>query len=248
MAPPASPRPSSGSGGSWVDVRADIWSASALVVWLLTGEAPGDDGAWRRRLEASDVPPSVRSSLADALSRGLSRRPDDRPATSEQWHREVTDAFTVSGHDDSKPEEVEERAQPAARRRWPVAAMLAAAVLVVALAALAGWIAGRSTAGGSSTQTTTEDGRVRVEVSQRDARVVLTGPGELEVDEPAVLEVETDGIADWVWVTPDGNTYPNTSRVEVVLTSPGTTRAVLVARDDDGRMLDASLTLTAEDK
>jgi serine/threonine protein kinase len=238
--------------GSWVDVRADIWSASALVVWLLTGEPPGDDGGWRGRLEAVDLPAPVRAGLTAALSRGLSPRPDDRPATSEEWHREVTDAFTASDTDetDETDEPDEPTAAPArpARRRWTsVAAMLAAAVVVVALAALAGWLAGRGSDGDGSPRTTTENGIVRVETSQRDARLVLTGPEEMVVGEPATLEVESEGVADWVWVTPDGNTYPNTRAVEVVLTSPGTTRAVLVARDDDGRMLDASLTLTATD-
>ena len=234
--------------GSWVDVRADIWSASALVVWLLTGEAPGDDGGWRQTLEAGDLPVPVRSALTAALSRGLSRSPDDRPATSELWHREVTAAFTPS-LPQAPTEGAEQPARPAPRRWTSLVAMLAAGVVVAALAAFAGWTLGRSTGDdGSSTRTTTENGEVRVETSQRDATVVLTGPQELEVGVPATLEVEVDGVADWVWITPDGNTYPNTRSVEVTLTSPGTTRAVLVARDEDGRMLDASLTLTAVDE
>ena len=48
--------PEQGAGG-WVDVRSDIWSASALMVWLGQGREPDPDGEWMEHLLQRDWPP-----------------------------------------------------------------------------------------------------------------------------------------------------------------------------------------------
>lgn len=65
--------PEQGEGG-WVDPRADIWSASSLLVWLATGSAPDPSRAWRDRLVDQGWPKGA----VEELDRGLQERSDDR--------------------------------------------------------------------------------------------------------------------------------------------------------------------------
>ena len=47
--------PEQRGGPTTVDARADLWSLSALTVWLLAGEAPTDRGHADRLLRATDL-------------------------------------------------------------------------------------------------------------------------------------------------------------------------------------------------
>ena len=57
--------PEQGAGG-WVDQRADIWSASALLVWLLLGRPPGTDRGWVREVRALGWPAGLAARAAHA--------------------------------------------------------------------------------------------------------------------------------------------------------------------------------------
>jgi|GEM_PF-3447689 len=84
-----------------VDHRTDIYAATALIVWMLTGAAVGMTPHWRELV--ADGGWSM--GLQNALGRGLSSRPEARPQSITEWRHEVT-----SGIDDFS-------AQPAARLR-----------------------------------------------------------------------------------------------------------------------------------
>lgn len=67
--------------GGLVDVRSDLWAASALLTWLIGGEAPvGQDGA-RQDLLARGVPADV----VRAITAGLAEDPDSRPPDPDAW-------------------------------------------------------------------------------------------------------------------------------------------------------------------
>jgi len=226
--------------GGWVDPRADIWSAGALVVWLLTGRPP-DDGSWRRALPASGWPAGVPAALVDVLGRSLHEEPDRRPADASAWREEVRAALTAPSPVLAVPGR-DAQVRPARRRRWGWAAAVAA--LAVAGAAVGGWLVGGSQAPAAQ-GATVADGRVEVRSEEGTASLVLTGPQTQEVDEPAELTLTAQGLQDWVWYAPDGSVYPGREHIEVTLTSLGATRAVVVGRDEDGRVVQASLPLRA---
>jgi hypothetical protein len=230
-------------GGGWVDPRADIWSAGALVVWLLTGRPPGE-GGWRDALPSAGWRPDVLAALAVVLGRSLHDDPDGRPADVAAWRDQVRSALAL-------PVPVTERDAPSAaagdapRRRARRRALVAgAAVVAVLLAGLGGWLAGRWQQPDDQ-RTTVADGRVEVRTEQGTASLVLSGPRTQEVDQAVELTLVAEGVQDWVWYAPDGSVYPGSEAIEVTLTSVGSTRVVVVGRDEDGRVFDASLPLRA---
>ena len=226
--------------GGWVDPRADIWSASALLLWLVTGHGP-EVGDGLDRLAASPLPPPVRAALAEVLGRGLRDDPDDRQRDVRTWRDEVRTALAaadpVPGPDDPGP------APPRSRWRPLVAGAVVLALVVGAVLLGRAW----GGAGEPDVTTTVTDGRVQVRTEVGAASLVLTGPQEQQVGEPAELTVRADGVSDWVWYAPDGEVYEGSERIEVTLTSAGTTRAVVIGRDVDGRVVEASLPLRAVD-
>ncbi|MBI2710661.1 MAG: serine/threonine protein kinase [Actinobacteria bacterium] len=72
--------PEQGVGG-WVDARADIWSASALLVWIALGRPPDRDGRWRDDVRSIGWPEAV----VRELERGLAPDPAERHRTAEDW-------------------------------------------------------------------------------------------------------------------------------------------------------------------
>lgn len=68
------------AGPTTVDRRADIWSASAVLVWLTTGAPPGRD-----RSAAALVRSGVPLALAGPLERGLDHDPERRHRDADAW-------------------------------------------------------------------------------------------------------------------------------------------------------------------
>lgn len=77
--------------GAKIDMRTDIYAASALMAQLASGEAP--DPVRRvsnGKLEAGrPLSPSIPAALRVALLRGLDTNPDGRPQTIEHWLAQV---------------------------------------------------------------------------------------------------------------------------------------------------------------
>lgn len=79
-------------GPAVIDGRADLWSLSALVVWLATGLPPGDRPA-RLALADTGLPPA----LAWALDRSLATDPAARHPDAHAWWADVGAALGASG-------------------------------------------------------------------------------------------------------------------------------------------------------
>lgn len=73
--------PEQRAGSGFVAPAADLWSLSALIVWLITGEPPNDDDGVSDRIVAAGLP----RALGDVLDVGLARDPDARPADAARW-------------------------------------------------------------------------------------------------------------------------------------------------------------------
>jgi serine/threonine protein kinase len=214
--------PEQGSGG-WVDRRADIWSASALVVWLVLGRAPDARGAWVREVAAAGWPDAA----VQVLRAGLRDDPRRRPASADAWLADLVDALRPLPPPPPAPRPP--RARPSRR-------LLVAGGVALVAALVAGWGAGRfgPLDGGPST-TSLDDGRVRVSDAEGDLRVALVGPASVPVGDEAVFEADVDGARGWTWIAPDGSTYVGEPSLQVSTTSAGVAEVTLVGVAADGR-------------
>ncbi|MGI8755312.1 MAG: serine/threonine-protein kinase [Acidimicrobiales bacterium] len=226
--------PEQRTAGGWVDVRADIWSASALLVWLVTGDAPDEDQAWRSHMVDGGWP----SPLVDALGHGLEPDPAGRPGGASAWRAEVEAALIpvpVPAAAASEPATNEPR-RPTRRLRLLSGAALA--VLLLVGAALGGRVLGDG-GGSQGSRTDLSGGRARVVDSANGIRLAVTGPRTAKVGEALRFSAEVDGTGRAYWITADGRSYPSTSQVEITPRSVGRSSIVLVARDDRGRVVNA---------
>jgi hypothetical protein len=77
-------------GPAVIDGRADLWSLSALIVWLVTGAPPGDVPA-----EVALAGTGLPVALARVLDRSLAVDPADRHADPHAWLADVSAALGV---------------------------------------------------------------------------------------------------------------------------------------------------------
>lgn len=119
--------------GVTVDPRADIHAASVIIAELLAGSAALPSS--RTPLQGQ-LPTTLSPSIRDVLDRGVRINPDERPATLEQWFRELSVAVVGAG-----------RAPTTGVSRWKRAGLLIGGVAVVGAAAGAGFAAFRGTGG-----------------------------------------------------------------------------------------------------
>lgn len=75
-----------------VDHRTDVYAATALVAWLLTGHAVGITPNWRQMVAQLQLSPHV----LPALDRGLAQDPAHRPQTITQWREDLTAALNAA--------------------------------------------------------------------------------------------------------------------------------------------------------
>ena len=232
--------------GSWVDPRADIWSASALLVWLVLGTVPDPAGAWHAELVRRGWP----RRLLDELARGLAPRPDDRHPTAQSWLEALQEAArppapppdTSPAREASGPAENAERAQPRPPRPVVVGGLLLLVVLLVA----GGWLLGRASVGESDPYGRTrierlDGGQVRAAASQGRARVAITGPGSLRIGQRAAYRAEAGGVTGYRWLASDGRSYQDEPTLFVEPSSTGTTTVRLLGQSDDGDVVVAEL-------
>lgn len=240
--------------GAQVDHRADLWAASALMVWLATGAVPDRDGRWRAQLVDASWPAEV----ASVLARGLDPSPEGRPDSIDEWcqgigHALGPDATAVprgapvaagsgpgDGVEDARPRSGDARRGSGRRRRGPglrrcvVAAAAAVAVLLVGAAA--GYTLAPADRDTSTVTETLPDGGARTVTDLHGMTVTIEGPTEVPVDETAGFSATVDGAASWAWVAPDGSMHPEAGRLDVVPVGPGRLTVRVVAADDQGRV------------
>jgi eukaryotic-like serine/threonine-protein kinase len=152
--------------GGQVDVRSDLYAASAVLTWVLTGrtaDAPHDAS---HALHAA----GISHPLATAIAQSLHPEPDRRPQTADGWLDAIIDAATTT-----TPHPTPRQAQPRPRgvsgRRTA-----AAAVGLVLLAAAVNAVANRDESrGGSPASVTVVDGDQTAGVSNGSANGQPTG-------------------------------------------------------------------------
>lgn len=230
--------PEQREGAGRVDQRADIWAASALLVWLLTGGAPDARERWREELRTREVPPA----LTAALGGGLAEAPSDRQEDVDAWLGEVEAALAagpatalVVPSGPGAPTGSVASAGPRPRRPLRIAS---AALLLVALGALGGLLVPRLVTTEASV-VALDDGRVRA-VSP-GGTVAIVGPATLDVGAIARYQAEIEDLEHWVWIAPDGQAFADVGSLEVGASSPGVAVVRLLAFDAAGRRAEALL-------
>lgn len=231
--------PEQREGAGRVDQRADIWAASALAVWLLTGAAPDAEGRWREQLRADDTAPT----LIGALGAGLSTEPSDRQEDVDAWLGEVEVALAPPPPAPVAEKPVPPRPSPPARALRGRRAV-GIGVLLVALGVLGGLLVpGLFTPDPSLT--TLDDGQVRA--ASPGGTVAIVGPETLQVGTTGRYQAEIENVEHWVWFAPDGQPFPDVGSLEVRARSAGVAVVRLQARDADGREAEAVLRVTVEE-
>ncbi|MDH4277821.1 MAG: serine/threonine protein kinase [Acidimicrobiia bacterium] len=199
-----------------VDNRADIWAASAVVHWFLTGHPPNDSATIR----ANDLAAAgTGDELAAAIAAGMADDPARRPATIEEWYRSVRRALIPPLPVDSVT----------ARRRRPlvagVVAALVAAIAVIVIAGMAGVrLVNRSGAARIEAEVATAvtDGVVTTTADLDGSTVVITGPETIAVGETGTFTVELpEDISTWTWISPTGTHHTGEPSLAVRATRPG---------------------------
>lgn len=236
--------PEQGQSG-WIDPRADIWSASALVVWVGLGRGPDAEGRWRADLAESRWPPAV----VHELERGLATSVQDRHGNAEDWAAALRAANEVPSRAARPATPADPNsggADPAgarpARSRLRVAMAAVAAVAVAVALVGAGWWFGRGT--GTRTDVSTQrlgGGRVRVTARSGAVTVAAVGPDVVPVGSTATYDAEVTGVSHYVWFAPDGQPYTDEAKLVVQPTSAGATEVRLVGLGPAGEVVTSEL-------
>lgn len=215
-----------------IDARADIYGASAVVFWLITGTTPPSSANDQRDL----LVPLASVATADAIVTGLADDPEDRFDTIIDWRDALRRGRRAPVPVAGAPTDSSNLVGPATARtsttRWPL--VLAACVLVLLIAGGVATILGT---GDRPSVTTIDDGVVRVQDNEGDLRLAVFGPTEAEVGENVSIEAAAQGATSIGWLLPDGSTADGASPIDVALTTAGTTHITLVGRAADGTTL-----------
>jgi serine/threonine protein kinase len=243
--------------GAKIDMRTDIYAASALLAQLASGEAP--DPVRRvsnGRLETGrPLPPSIPSPLGGALLRGLDTDPDNRPQTIEQWLADVEAGLAASP---APPLPMvgliagPSAARGGGRRRWAIVA--ATAVVAVGGIGYALSSGGREGPASSSTVATTVASSTTFTSSSRviapnGFAVTLAGPTAIKLGVQAIWTVDAPGAVNGTWsldgpVQPDPDTWLPGNYFAGTWNVQGTFQLKLTAVDADGNVASDTVSFT----
>lgn len=224
-----------------IDHRADLYSASALLVWMLTGAGPRDLSEWQDVVRYQGWP----ASFVAVLDSSLNIDPDGRPATAEDWQRQFeTPLFTTSGSSASRAIATPFLAPPSAA--VPTKSSLSRRTLLGSLAAIV-------VLGGGGVAWLTSDSGPKVErLDNGDARITVTansgeelsieGPDRLTVGDVGRFDaVVAEGLVEPQWLAPDGQRYENEPTIEVDAVSAGRAPVLLSAQTPTGETVSVTL-------
>ncbi len=199
-------------GVSMVSPKADLYAATAVIVWLISGRVPG-------LMELDDVDALIRESgfgpeVVTQVRIGLALDPEERHADAQSWRQAFRSALLASS-DATTPTAAgmreEQRSKKSRWLKWWPATVAAAAVLVV------GWMV---TADGSPCRAD-DDGVTSCVVSLDSGEVTMRLPTSIRVGDTAVVEVEgTEGMS-WTLYGPNGGEYPEVASLELVPATAG---------------------------
>ncbi|MGI8757263.1 MAG: serine/threonine-protein kinase, partial [Acidimicrobiales bacterium] len=233
--------PEQGERG-WIDPRADIWSASALVVWTALGRAPDPAGRWQGELAER----GWSGELVRALSSGLAHEVGDRYPTIGQWVHALHDArdhLPTPAVMAPAPAQVDGVAPGGATREPPRRWLVGVGAVALALFLLAtGWYVGHGRAGrGDVTTKHLANGQLQVTSRAGDVTLVATGPEAATVDSPSTYRARVSGAAHYAWLAPDGQIYRDEPTLVLRPTSSGETDVTLVSIGPEGRVISAEV-------
>lgn len=229
--------PEQRDGPGRVDHRADLWAASAVLVWLALGRPPDDEGAWPAELAANGWPPALAAMLATELAVDPARRSPDAATWLATFHRALAPPATPMPADPRQPP----LARAPGRRRVVLAAALAAVAGVLVGVVAVRNLEEEGAAGAEQQVEELSGGRQRVEASDGGRDLAITGPREVVVGETASFEAESTGVESTVWVGPDGRLHPDADALDVATSTPGRATVRLIGADEQGRTLEVEL-------
>ena len=237
----ASRRPSERGVSAQVDRLADVWAASAVLVWLLTGDGPDDAGDWRSPVTASGWPPALVAARPGAWPHGattvihrggLARRGrDDALAPPAVPAPPVVPAVPLAARtarpDGRKPPPARSRApMPPGGPAGPAAGAGAGGRLAaVVLAAVEGaWRAGALDRGRRARPAGRRRGgrrRAGLGLVRTTVRSRVTGPATVDVGDTATYTAEVEGRRALGLVRPDGAVHADVDTIDVETASAG---------------------------
>lgn len=197
--------------------QADIYSATAVLVWMLTGSVPTT--SWVELLAArTDQLPHQ---LVAAITQGLAIDPAHRQQTIEEWQRSLGHA-TPTIINPLGPAQ----SSPTKRARFNAAAAAAAFGL-----ALAGGAAGYALATTSSHDVTevSANGQVTATIATLAGPIELRGPETLQRGEIGQFIAQGPEGIEMYWILSDIEPLPAALPLEITPTSTGTTFVTLQA-------------------
>lgn len=225
-----------------VDARADLWSLSAIVVWLYTDRPPDPMGVWRKAMAANGAP----AAMVEALGRGLAELPGDRPPTVASW--KATVLGSLGGPVSGVAVGVAPAPSTGAARRRPAVKVISLLLVMLALVAgVAGswrWLVVR--ADQATVTSPAGAGSVRSVATRGATSVAIVGPGAVVAGDAARFRAEVQGASRWVWLAPDGAVYPDARELVVNTVTPGEALVHLAAVATDGQMAEATLRLRVD--
>lgn len=232
--------PEQRAGVGRVDVRTDVYGASAVLFWIATRFIPSDDPVVRSEtLDGS----GLSGGTASAIQRGLAADPSDRFDDIEQWFRAVAGESSAPARSGvplgaaaplDDPAGVDRKAKETSLRSRRPGSGVTMVGLVLVVAVVVAWLALVVPPSDGRSFVELDDGRVQVVERADELTVAVSGPQRVGVGEQAVFEASASGASSFRWFTPDGSV---SDANPLILTSsgPGDGRVTLVAADADGR-------------
>lgn len=225
--------PEQRQGLTTIDKRADIYGASAVIFWLITGTTPPASDREQRELL---LPTIADGSLIDALLIGLSSEPAARFDTISEWHEAVTG--DLAGDVALPPfRSTTRRHVKGPRSATSVAAAVGIGVLIGLLLGALAMVVANDDSGSSPSVGTTDDGRTRVQDGRGPLQLAVFGNTTAVVGETVMFEAAVVGAATYSWIAPDGTSSAGTPTFDVAVTQPGTQSVTLVGRTSNGNTL-----------
>ena len=226
-----------------VDERADVYGASALMLWLATGATPGSDSALAK-------PNWMRDETYRALLQGVADDPIQRPASLEAWRNQLGDlarpdsisTATMREPDSSTspstvapPDSVTGRSAP---RRKPWVAISTGLLALVLAATVAIFQFGGV---GDLKRVPGDGGLVTFIDTEGDATLAITGPETAPVGR-VEYSVEASGVSTWTVTSPSGETYVAPAVVAVTASSAGNATVTVTGTSVGGTQLTTEIT------
>ncbi|MGH9210474.1 MAG: serine/threonine-protein kinase [Acidimicrobiales bacterium] len=219
-----------------VDHRADIWAASALVVWLALDRAPDDEGRWQHDLRHAGWSPD----LARATARGLAHSPHHRYPIIDEWYAALEHALRPPT---GTPTTGTGRA--ATRRgRWrPGLGSMLMMIVALLVGATADGV-GEQIRDARTVTTEPSDNGSETTVEEHGVTIRIDGPTTVPVDESLRLTATVDGAEQWIWVGPDGALAVRAEEFVLDALDSGHATVRVLAIDQRGRIIEATRPVT----